>query len=293
MQTVLATFDDTTAAQSAVDQLLAQGFPRESIHLQSGSTGRASVEQNTAGTPAETGMMAKVEHFFTSLFSSDDESHAGQYAEAIRRGSTVVAVDANDDGEVSKAQAVMQKLGTVDLDDRAAHWKSKGWNGFDPNASPMTDDEMAFERDSVPVVQEDLAVGKRTINVGGLRVVKRVTETPVSQMINLRQEKATVTRTPVDRPATEADFQNFKPGTFEVRETAEEAVIGKTARVVEEVSIGREVTNREENVSETLRRTGVDVERIPGDRAASTETTREDPATEFSPGTPGSNRRKS
>ena len=276
MQTVLATFDDTTTAQNAVDQLIASGFSRASVHLQSGSGSDGMSSADTtgagapgAGAPAETGMMARVEHFFTSLFASDDTSHAGTYAEAVRRGSTVVAVDANDESEVTKAQAVMQKLGTVDIDDRAAQWKSKGWNGFDPKSSPMTDDELAFERDSVPVVQEELAVGKRTINVGGLRVVKRVTETPVSEMINLRQEKATVTRTPVNRPATEADFQNFKEGTFEVRETAEEAVVAKTARVVEEVAIGREVTNRQENVSETVRRTGVEVERIPGDTTQS------------------------
>ena len=258
MQTVLATFDDSQAARNAVDQLIAQGFSRTSVHLQSGDSATRTA------APANSGMMASVGHFFSNLFDSDDKAHAGTYAEAVRRGSTVVAVDASTDAEVQKAQTVMQKLGTVDLDQRAAQWKSKGWNGFDPDASPMTDDELAFERDSVPVVQEELVVGKRTVDVGGLRVVKRISETPVSEMINLRQEKATVQRKPVDRAATEADFQNFKEGTFEVRETAEEAVVGKTARVVEEVSIGRDVTNRSETVSDTVRRTDVDVERVPG-----------------------------
>lgn len=258
MQTILGTFDDTQAARSAVDQLIAQGFSRTSVHLQSGDTA------SRAAIPHSGGMMASVGHFFSNLFDSDDKSHAGTYSEAVRRGSTVVAVDASTDSEVEKARSVMQKLGTVNLDERAAQWKSKGWNGFDPTSSPMTDDELAFERDSVPVVQEELSVGKRTLDVGGLRVIKRVSETPVSEMINLRQEKVTVQRTPVDRAATEADFQNFKEGTFEVRETAEEAVVGKTARVVEEVAIGREATNRSETVSDTVRRTEVDVERIPG-----------------------------
>lgn len=138
----------------------------------------------------------------------------------MRRGSTVLAVDGSTDAEVQKAQTVTQKLGTVALDQRAAQWKSKGWNAFDPNSFPMTEDELAFERDSVPVVQKELVVGKRKVDVGGLRVVKRNSETPVSEMINLRQEKATVQRKPVDRAATEADLQNFKEGTFEVQETA-------------------------------------------------------------------------
>jgi uncharacterized protein (TIGR02271 family) len=257
MQTVLATFDEYRDAQNAVDQLIAQGFSRTSVHLQSGAS------QPAATTAANTGMMASVGHFFSNLFDSDDKSDAGTYAEAVRRGSTVVAVDATTEAEVEKAQSVAKALGAVNLEQRAAQWKSKGWNGFDPAASPMTADELAFERDSVPVVQEDLVVGKRTIDVGGLRVVKRVSETPVSQMINLRQERATIERKTVDRVATEADFQNFKEGTFEVRELAEEAVVGKTARVVEEVTIGRDVTNRSETVSDTVRRTDVDVERIP------------------------------
>ncbi|HEY0747705.1 MAG TPA: YsnF/AvaK domain-containing protein [Steroidobacteraceae bacterium] len=262
MQTVLATFDDQQTAQAAIDQLVAQGFSRTSVHLQSGASSPTSASASAA--TANTGFMASVGHFFENLFSSDEKEHAGNYAEAVRRGSTVVAVDASTDAEVTKAQTLMQKLGTVDLDDRAAQWKSRGWNGFDPNAAPLSDDELAFERDSVPVVQEELVVGKRTMDVGGLRVVKRKSETPVSEMINLRQEKATIQRKPVDRAATEADFQNFKEGTFEVRETAEEAVIGKTARVVEEVSIGKEVTNRTEKVADSVRRTDVDVERIPG-----------------------------
>lgn len=85
---------------------------------------------------------------------------------------------------------------------------------------------------------------------------------PVEFNLNLQQQKATVERTPVDRPATEADFENFKEGTFEVRETAEEAVIGKTARVVGEVAVGRMVTNRTEKVYDTVRRTDVEVERV-------------------------------
>lgn len=57
------------------------------------------------------------------------------------------------------------------------------------------------------------------------------------------------------RETTEADFANFKEGTFEVRETAEEALVGKTARAVEEVRIGKESTVHEETVRDTVRKT--------------------------------------
>jgi uncharacterized protein (TIGR02271 family) len=209
--------------------------------------------------------MTSVGNFFSRLFESDDDKvHAGNYSEAVRRGSTVVAVDASSDAEVATAQSVMRELGSVNIDDRAAQWKSQGSSGFDPNPQPVSEGELASERESAPVIQEDLVVGKRNVDMGGLRVVKRVSETPVSEIINLRQERATIHRKPVDREASEADFENFKEGTFEVRETAEEAVVGKTARVVEEVSIGKEVTNRSEQVSDTVRRADVEVERVPG-----------------------------
>ena len=45
-------------------------------------------------------------------------------------------------------------------------------------------------------------------------------------------------------------------------ETAEEAVVGKTARVVEEVSLAKEVGQRTETVQDTVRHTEVKVERI-------------------------------
>ena len=249
MQTIIGTFDDKTTAQTAVDQLIAQGFKRDHVHLQ-GAQGLESditSSQSDRTVPKSDGMMSGVGHFFSNLFGSDSNEHAGKYSEAVRRGGTVVAVDAENDDDVEKASAVMTDLGTVDVDQREAQWKSKGWTGFDPNSALLSEDEQAFERDSVPVVQEELVVGKRTINTGGLRVIKRMSETPVSKIVSLREEHATIERRPINRAATAADFANFKEGTIEVKEMAEQAVVGKTARVVEEVQIGKEASERNGN----------------------------------------------
>jgi stress response protein YsnF len=45
---------------------------------------------------------------------------------------------------------------------------------------------------------------------------------------------------------------------LEVRETAEEPVVSKTAHVVEEVIVGRETTERTETVRDTVRREDVE-----------------------------------
>lgn len=68
----------------------------------------------------------------------------------------------------------------------------------------------------------------------------------------------------MDRPATEADFQTAGQ-VIEVAETAEEVVVGKKARVVEEVVVGKETTQHTENISDTVRHTEVEVERIGDD----------------------------
>jgi stress response protein YsnF len=99
-------------------------------------------------------------------------------------------------------------------------------------------------------------------------VVSRVSETPVEETVQLREQHATVARKPVNREVTDADMATFEEGTVEIRETAEEAVIGKTARVVEEVEVGTQVTQRDEKVSDTVRRTNVDVENCAGEKTA-------------------------
>jgi uncharacterized protein (TIGR02271 family) len=100
---------------------------------------------------------------------------------------------------------------------------------------------------------------------GGVRVYSRVRETPVEESVTLRQEEAKVSRRPVDRPATEQDLAAFKETSVEVRETAEEPVISKKARVIEEVEVGKQTTQRQEKIRDTVRRTDVEVEHLGGE----------------------------
>ena len=82
-----------------------------------------------------------------------------------------------------------------------------------------------------------------------------------------------INRTPVDRPATAADFAAAE-GTITLTETAEEAVVGKNARVVEEISIGKEVNTRTETINETVRETEVDVIETEGEVVREYDSTR-------------------
>ena len=117
-----------------------------------------------------------------------------------------------------------------------------------------TDDEIV-----IPIIEEQLRVGKRTIESGAARVSTKITEQPVTETVNLREENVTVERRPVDRAVENAPAA-FKEGTIEITEMAEVPVVAKEARVVEEVVVGKNVTEHEETVKETIKRTEVDVD---------------------------------
>jgi len=114
----------------------------------------------------------------------------------------------------------------------------------------------------LPVVEEELQVGKRQVERGGVRVQTTVEERPVEEQVQLREEHVHVERRPVDRPITDVDMAAFKEGTIEMTETAEEAVVNKRARVIEEVVIDKDVQERTETVRDTVRRTDVDVQKV-------------------------------
>ncbi|HEY0659409.1 MAG TPA: DUF2382 domain-containing protein, partial [Pyrinomonadaceae bacterium] len=96
-------------------------------------------------------------------------------------------------------------------------------------------------------------------------VRSRVVEKPVEEHLRLRQERVIVNRHPVNRAVTDADLTNFKQGDFEITERGEEAVVSKQARVVEEIEIGKQVEERDQVISDTVRRTDVEVDQIDTD----------------------------
>jgi uncharacterized protein (TIGR02271 family) len=219
------------------------------------------------------------------------EEDANYYAEGVRRGGTLISVEASDE-RAEGAVAIMKRHGAVEIDKRAAQWRDEGWSGFDANATDTAYNafagggraantsapEVTAEHQrlvnapraatasqnqvSVPVVEEQLQVGKREVERGGVRVETHVTETPVEENVNLREEHVNVERRPVDYTFHGTESEAFKESLVEIREAYEELVVNKKARVVEEVVVNKDVEQRTETVHETLRRTDVNVEQI-------------------------------
>ncbi len=256
--TLVGVFDDYDDAERARDRLASAGVSREAIQI---TPERSSWGSGDATWGGRTERPGGLRGFFASLFGTDDDESPGHYSEAVRRGSLVVTVSVQDERQIAQATQIMEECGAIDVDERVERWKASGYTGYDETAKPLTRDEIARERQTLQVIQEELKVGKRAVQRGVVRVQRRVTETPVQEQVTLNEERAVVERRPVDRPATAADLAAFKEGEMEIRETSEEPVVSKSARVVEEVQIGKEASQRTETVSDTVRRTDVDVER--------------------------------
>jgi uncharacterized protein (TIGR02271 family) len=245
-KTLVAMFDEPTEARQALDALSKGGFPSSKARL----TAREDVQERAASSaPRPDGSFGeKVAQFF-----GFGEQHEATYGEAVRRGGYVLVVDASDDAEAERAFDIIERYRPVDIDERQAQWRQSGWQPASAQSGEAT----------LPVVEEQLQVGKREIQRGGIRVLSRTVERPVEQTVQLREERASVQRRPADRAPTDAD-QAFKERSFEVRETAEQAVVGKTARVVEDVVIGKESSTREKTIQDNVRKTDVEQLRYNG-----------------------------
>jgi uncharacterized protein (TIGR02271 family) len=124
----------------------------------------------------------------------------------------------------------------------------------------------------IPVAEEVLHVGKREVSHGRVRINSRVVERPVQEQVTLRDETVEVERRPVSGEYREGTVGGdpFQERTVEVEERDEEAVVSKEARVKEELVVRKGVEQRTETVSDTVRKTEVDVEDERGARGTGT-----------------------
>lgn len=298
-KTVIGSFDSYAEAQSVVDELAQQGFDRDDISIiakdrEPGAKRADSERTDTGGSEVGSGAakgalaggaiglaaglvaiaipgigpVIAAGPLATALAGAGIGAAAGgiigalmnvgvnpedaeYYAESVRRGGALVLVHA-EEADAQRAADIMQLHGATDIDRRAEEWRQTGWQGFDPNAEPY--DEV------IPVVEEELRVGKREVERGRARVYTHVVEQPVQAQVQLQEEEVSVTRRPVDRPATERDLEAARDRSMEFTERGEEAVVEKKARVVEEVEISKDTRQRTERIDDSVRRTEVDVD---------------------------------
>ena len=288
---VSAMFDSHAEAQHALERLTAAGISSSQIRMMSGETAGAS--------PTTTGRAEGDKGFWESLgdfFLPDEDRYA--YAEGLSRGGYLVTVTGLGSAQYDQALDILDDEGSVDLDERTESWRSEGWGGYETSdyATSATGGSLAggamggsmaggsltgtrtgdldrqteygaqgsqmgirSDDETIPVIEERIRIGKRDTSHGRVRVRAYTVEEPVNESVDLREERVEIERRPVDR-ALDAGDVAFQDRTLEAEEYREEAVVQKEARVVEEIGLRKTSDTHTETVSDTVRRTEVEVE---------------------------------
>jgi stress response protein YsnF len=166
-----------------------------------------------------------------------DEEDARAYADAADEGKTLLLASVSED-QAEQAESIMDRFESGEQSEES-------------------------KAGSVPIVEEELSVAKSKSANGGARVTSSTTETPVEETVTLKEETVKAKRKDADRvlDADEAEGA-FEEKTVEMMGTKEEAEVRKEARVVGEVELKKDTKERQKTVSDTVRKTAVEVEEV-------------------------------
>lgn len=242
-KTVVGLFERLSDAQAAMRDLENAGFQRDNV---------------TFVQHAERGLSSRL----TS--AAIPQQDAQIYADGVEQGGGLILLQALADRDAERAADILDRYQVVDLGTRKGDYQRMSLERSSANTGMANSNLYEGGAVAIPIIEEDLRIGKRAVDAGGVRVNTRVEEMPVSEQVTLREEVVEVERRQVSRPVSDADLAVLQHGTFELRETSEEAIVSKQARIVEEVVIHKDVTERTETIQDTVRHTEVDVEKVPG-----------------------------
>jgi hypothetical protein len=185
--------------------------------------------------------------FWGSLFGQIPERERLQYSDEIRNNRAVVSVRINDDSYYQAAIDAMESCGPIDMNE---HNEAGG-------AETEHDEAGAKTEQVIPVVKEQLAVGKRATE-RRYRIRTYVVEKPVEASVMLHDEHVEIERRPATGSGTMPEEREV-----EVVEYHEEPVAEKRAQREEEVVVRKKVVDRPETVRGKVGETKVDVDPEP------------------------------
>lgn len=294
---LVAMYNLRDEAERARDELLRFGIPAEKIRLSPANVEPASFSRGALRQEPRGG-------FWDWLFGDDIPQHdQSWYGARLGEGRTALSVLIDDEALRDQVAEILERSNPIDFDESAVEERGRGAlnepamtapvigpaaSGLEqsmrsmPAAQPGIADrsemraeasEMPTEGEQViPVVKEELAVGKRAAE-RRYRIRTYTVETPVEENVRLHDERVVIER----RPATSgvaADPDAARDREFEVVERHEEPVVEKHVRPVEEVVVRREAADRVETVRDTVRETKVDVDKEPMEHRVGAETGR-------------------
>lgn len=259
-ETIVAVFDTGAHADSAARALEQAGVPSGAIERHS----KEGESRSRAETPGQGAAPQPTGFFFWDMMLGAQASHQDRpaYQRSMEGGKTVLAVTVSE-RDADAVMAVLERHSPLDLDSEYTAEEEAATDAASERAPRAATGQAAAGRTTegeevIPLAEEKLQVGKRTVNRGTTRLRRYVVETPVEQQVSLRDEEVTIERR---KPVTDAVTGDvFTEKTVEVTETSEVPVTEKVARLKEEVVVRRQGTERTETVRDTVREDKIAVE---------------------------------
>lgn len=192
------------------------------------------------------------------------EEDARYYDSEFRGGRSLVTVKAGS--RADEARTILQRFGAYDSSrrmDRGATATTASTSQTTSRTREREDVDTSGRTIRVPEVEERLDVEKREVQKGEVRIKKHVEERQETIPVTLEREEVHVDRRDVaERPIAPGErVEAFKEETLRVPVRAEEAVVNKEAVVTGEVVLNKDRTAEQEHVSDTVRRTRVEVDK--------------------------------
>jgi uncharacterized protein (TIGR02271 family) len=144
----------------------------------------------------------------------------------------------------------------------------RGWTGDVAASSDSWENVRDYARDAfergqerrLTLAEEQLAVGKRTVQEGEVALRKHVDTRHVEEQVELVREEVTVERRPISADAANANVSDIGEAEIRVPVMREEAVVEKRTVPIEEVVVRNEARTDTETVRADLRKETLDVD---------------------------------
>lgn len=256
---VVTVYDTLPHAEKAVSVLKDAGYNDNDISV---------VNQKTLAATGAHGVEIRQPGLWRRLFGTNVLDHeATVYGRAIESGGVVVTVRVPEK-DVPRVTALLDTHDSVDVLQRAATIGAipatlVAKAAAAGSAVPVTSAAKAVA-DVIRLAEEQLNVNKRLVQEGSTRIRRFVTEKPVEASVTLHEEHAQVLRRAITDPGFVTDV-DWTDKTIEVSESAEQAYVSKSVRVVEEVVVRKEGTDRVETIKDRVRRHEVEIEHLDKD----------------------------
>jgi uncharacterized protein (TIGR02271 family) len=133
-------------------------------------------------------------------------------------------------------------------------------------ATAKNDAQTSGEKLVIPVIAEEIAVGKKVIESGKVRISKRISEHEELVDVPLFREEVRVERVPVNLFVEAPPPVRQEGDTMIIPVVEEQIVIQKKLLLVEELRVRKEVVEHHQPQTVNVRKEEVEIKRVAGNR---------------------------